>query len=104
MLKEIWPFNLIDLDNTAIEIPQLPTSRGKKSIVYYAGVPVLVKSKNKILIPPFYDCSLYISDISLIEKEMLKLAKEKNIAANDDNCLHLIKSIQQYVYHSFVIL
>lgn len=103
MYKEVWPFNLVDLDNTNITIPQLPTSKNKRCIVYFDG-PCEVKAKNKILVVPFWDCGLYTPDIVLIEKEMLLFAKENNISAGEDNCIHLIKTMKNSVYHGFAMI
>lgn len=103
MYKEQFPFNLIDLDDSNTIIAEFPTSKNKKSIVYFVH-PVLIKSKNKLLIVPFCECDLFTPDISEIEKEMLAFAIENKIKAFDNNCLHIIKTIRGYVYHGFTII
>lgn len=103
MYKECWPFNLIDLDNSDIGIAHLPTARNKRCIVYFEK-PCEIKAKNKILVVPFYDCDLFTPDILQIEKEILTFAKEKNINACEDNCIHLIRTIKDFVYHGFAII
>lgn len=94
---------MIDLDNTDITIPQLPTSKNKRCIVYFDG-PCEIKAKNKILVVPFWDSGLYTPDIVAIEQEILEFALENKIYANEDNCLHLIRTIKNFVYHGFAVI
>lgn len=103
MYKEVWPFQLIDLDNKNVSVPEFPTTRNKRSIVYFDG-PVEIKTKNKILIIPFAECSLYTPDIREIENEMLDFAKENNIIAGEDCCIHILRTIKRFVYHGFAII
>lgn len=104
LYKDIFPFNLLDLDDSNTCLPEFPTSKNKKSIVFFNNKAMEIVSKTKILIIPFCDCSLFMPDITEIETEMLKFAKKHKISADDNNCLHIIKTIQQYVFHGFCII
>lgn len=104
MYKEIFPFNLIDLDDSNTCLPEFPTSKNKKSVVFYNNEPMELVSKTKILLVPFCDSSLFTPDIQSIETEMLKFAKKHKIKAEDNNCLHILKTVKHYVFHGFVII
>lgn len=102
--QEIFPFNLLDLDNIDLLIPKFKTTKNKKSIVYFNNKPTEIVSKNKILIVPFCDCGLFTQDIESIEQEMLSFARTHKIMACNDNCIHITKMVDDYKYHGFSIL
>lgn len=91
------------MDIKNLNISEFPTSKNKRSIVYF-DKPIEIKSKNKILIVPFWDHSLLTPDIRAIEQEMLEFAQENKIAATEDGCIHMLKTIKKFVYHGFAII
>lgn len=91
------------MDNKNLNVAEFPTSKNKRSLIYYDGTHE-IKSKNKIIIIPFCDSGLFTPDIRIIEQELLLFAKEKKIQALENNCIHIIKTIKKLVYHGFCII